>query len=124
LIIGTIIAGQVGLNEAGQLITTGLAAISMGCQMTANSILQVPLLPVPLATGTINTMFTDNPLKPSKIEKTLRKGSLLLALILGSAAGTGLALIRPWVALLFPCCSITGIHLYLLFITRRKVNDI
>jgi len=114
LVAATIVAGQAGLDQlSSSLVTTALTAIAMGCQMTAGVTLQVPLLAMPLATGTINTLFSDNPLKRSIRDKTLRKASMLFSLILGSTAGTGLSLIRPWVALLFACAFVVVMQVVL-----------
>jgi uncharacterized membrane protein YoaK (UPF0700 family) len=130
LTAATIVAGLVGVenSQAGQLVTLGLAAIAMGMQMSAGAVLQVPYLGVPLATGSIHSLFVDNPLKPTSRDKTLKRMSLIFTLILGSAAGTGLALISRWVALLFACvipvCVIIFVYFFLRKLEKEEKKDV
>ena len=89
----SIVAGILGVEGiSGNLAALALMAPAMAFQMTAGSCLGVPYLAMPLATSTTNTLFSDNPFKRSNLDKTLRKSSMLISLLVGSLIGSGIAI--------------------------------
>lgn len=82
---------ELSVGDAGSFVTLALMAPAMGFQLTAGTCLSVPYLAIPVATGTINTLFSDNPFKRTNLEKTLRKTSMLVAILIGSLSGTALS---------------------------------
>ena len=97
LVAAAAVAAEMELDQLpGQLTAVALLSLAMGFQMSAVSALSVPFLSLPLATGAFHALWSDNPFRKDSRERTARRLSLLLVLVLGAAVGASISQSAPW----------------------------
>jgi len=84
------------LSRSGEYVVIVFSALALSFEMTAGVALGVPFLGSLLATNTVNSLFSDNPFNRKNAEKTRKKISMILSLLLGSICGSSLAVHQLW----------------------------